>query len=184
MANSRHAQDEAFRAFLQRVWLQDVKPLLQDNRSQQRAKAARMGGKAAAAGGLLIDGLFQLRGKPFTRFMTVMGASLGAMLPDAWDWSWVRALSADGREALNDAVSKRAAALKSVDGLALFGLTPNASREELKSAWREASLRWHPDRARTDAERDEHHARFVAYRAAYDRLIEEFDAGRLPEARD
>ena len=114
-------ENEAFRRFLRRVWRDDVAPLLHDHRAAQRKKTARVGGKLAAASGLFVDGLLGLKGKPFTRFMTVMGSSLGAMLPDVWDWQWLREI-ADGaeREIAAAAVERHAAALPEAAALALF----------------------------------------------------------------
>ena len=105
-------ETEAFRRFLRRVWQEDVGPLLRDQRAVQRKKSARVAGTAAAGAGLLLDGLLRLRGKPFTRFMTVVGSSLGALLPDVWDWEWLRD-SADAAEqaAVAEGVQRQAARL-------------------------------------------------------------------------
>ncbi len=179
------ADNEAFRRFLRRVWRDDVAPLLRDARAAQRTRAARVTGKAAAATGLLVDGVLGLKGKPFTRFLTVMGTSLGAMLPDVWDWEWLRdAATPDERQAAAEQVERRAAGLPEADALALFELPATASREDLKHAWREVSLRWHPDKAPDAAARDEYHVRFVAYQAAYERLSRAYDEGRLPAPAD
>jgi hypothetical protein len=174
-------ENEAFRRFLRRVWREDVTPLLRDHRAAQRKKTARVGGKLAATPGLLVDGLLGLKGKPFTRFLTVLGSSLGAMLPDVWDWRWLREI-ADGaeREIAAAEVERRAAALPEADALALFGLSETAPREQLKQAWRETLQRWHPDKAPDEAARHEYHVRFLAYKGAYERLCAAYDAGRLP----
>lgn len=180
-AESPSPADAAFRRFLQRVWQHDVVPLLRDRRAGQRRTTARVGGKLAAAGGLLVDSLFRLRGRPFARFMTVMGSRLGAMLPDLWDWRWLReSADAADRAVLADQLGRRAAELPEADALALFGLAPTATADDLRDAWRAAAARWHPDKAATDAERREHQVRFVAYQAAYDRLATAYAAGALP----
>lgn len=181
MAGERSSDNEAFRRFLRRVWRNDVAPLLRDQRAEQRRKAARVAGKAAAAGGLLVDGVLGLKGKPFTRFMTVMGASLGAMLPDVWDWQWLReSADAGQREVVAEQVRRRAAELPEVDTLELFGLSAAASRDDLKHAWRAVLQRWHPDKAPDEASRTEFHVRFLTYKTAYERLCRAYAEGRLP----
>jgi len=182
MSKSSEGSDAALGRFLRRVWQADVEPLLRGKRAAQRRKSARVGGKVAATGGLVIDTLFRLRGKPFTRAMTVMGSSLGAMLPDVWDWKWLRtsATRAD-RQVITDQVKRRAAQLPEADALALFGLPPTASREQLKETWRTLSHRWHPDKAPDEQQRPEYHVRFVTYQAAYERLRVAYDEGRLPQ---
>lgn len=170
------------RRFLRRVWRHDVAPLLGDKRRESRVKAARMGVKIAAAAGLLADGLFRLKGKPFTRAMTVMGASVGAMLPDVWDWKWFRSADEGQQKVVSEQVERRAAELSLEAALELFGLTRGASREDLKQTWRSVSQRCHPDKASSDTERAEFHLRFVTYNAAHERLCQAFDAGELPGA--
>lgn len=185
MPAARRQENEAFRRFLQRVWRDDVAPLLRDERGPQRRKAARVGGKIAAATGLFVDGLFGLKGKPFGRFMTVMGSSLGALLPDAWDWGWLReSASAEQRAVTERQVARRAAELVDAEALALFDLDSRATRDELKSVWREMLQRWHPDKARDEPQRCEFHIRFLAYQAAYERLCAAYEAGRLPVVGD
>ncbi|MCK4342244.1 MAG: J domain-containing protein [Phycisphaerae bacterium] len=177
----RPNDNEAFRRFLRRVWREDVARLLQDRRASQRKKTARLTGKAAAATGLLVDGLFGLKGKPFTRFMTVMGTSVGAMLPDVWDWKWLRE-SANPRQkqVVTEQVRRRAAELPEAEALELFGLDDRATREQLKQTWRDLLHRWHPDKATDEAGRAEYNLRFLAYKTAYERLCRVYDEGRLP----
>jgi hypothetical protein len=174
------ADNEAFRRFVRRVWRNDVTPLLRDKYALQRKKSARVGGKLAAATGLFVDSVFRLKGKPFTRFMTVMGSSVGAMLPDVWDWRWLRR-QADPADL--DTVAKqlrrRADELPEADALSLFGLAPSAEREQLTHAWRNLAQRWHPDKADNE-QRAEFQVRFVTYQAAYERLCRAYDDGRLP----
>lgn len=173
--------NEAFRKFVRRVWQQDVAPLLSGERADQRRKSARVAGKAAAATGLFVDGVFGLKGKPFARFMTVVGSSFGAMLPDAWDWNWLRdRATGEQRAAVADNIRKRAAELAEDEALALFDLTPTASRTDLKQAWHDVARRWHPDRAPSAQAQPEYHLRFVAFQAAHQRLVEAYDAGHLP----
>lgn len=181
MAKPGRPSDEALRRFLRRVWRTDVEPLLRGKYAAQRRKSARVGGKVAATGGLLLDSLLRLRGKPFTRAMSVMGSSLGALLPDVWDWKWLRT-SADeqDRKVVADQVERRAAQLPEADALALFDLPPTASREQLKQVWRTVSQRWHPDKVPDPQQRTEYHLRFVAYQAAHERLCRAYDEGRLP----
>jgi hypothetical protein len=163
------------------VWRTDVARLLRDHRAAQRAKTARVTGKAAAATGLFVDTLLGLKGKPFARFMTVMGTSVGAMLPDVWDWKWLReSASRAERQAVQEGVARQAAALPEAEALALFGLTPDVSREALKRVWRATLQRWHPDKAPDERSRAEYHVRFLAYKTAYERLCAAYDAGRLP----
>jgi len=181
MAKSADRSEAALRRFLQRVWREDVAPLLRDRHARQRAKTAKLGGKAAAAGGLLVDSLLRLKGRPFTRAMTVLGASFGAMLPDVWTWRWLRRRADERqRRVVRERVQQRAATLDEVEALALFGLTPAASFEDLKRAWRITARRWHPDAAADAAARAEHQVRFIAYQSAYERLEAAYAAGRLP----
>ena len=181
MSNGSDKRDEAMRRFMRRVWREDVMPLLRDKHASRRKKTARWGGRVAATGGLLIDSVMRLRGKPFTRFMTVMGSSLGAMLPDVWDWKWFsRVAEPRDREVVAEQVREKAAKLEYEEALTLFGLAGDATREQLKAAHRQASKRWHPDRAADDETREEYHVRFLAYQAAYEQLDRAFDAGRLP----
>ena len=183
MSKAKPKSDVALGRFLRRVWKHDVEPLLRDQRASQRRSSARAGGRIAATGGLLLDSLFGLRGRPFTRAMTVMGSSLGAMLPDVWDWKWLRSSATQKqRRVVADQVERRAAELPEADALALFGLTAHATRAELKQAWRAVSKRWHPDKAPDDSARAEFHLRFVAYQAAYHRLESAYDNGHLPQA--
>jgi hypothetical protein len=173
--------DAAFRRFVRRVWRDDVAPLLRGRREGQRRRTAAIGGQVGATGGLLIDKLLGLRGRPFARFMTVMGSSLGAMLPDAWDWDWLRTRATpQQRRAVADAMQQRAEELPEADALELFGLSPDATIEELKSAWRAATRRWHPDRAANEESRREYTLRFVALQAAHERLRAAYEDGRLP----
>jgi hypothetical protein len=169
---------------MRRVWRDDIAPLLQDKRAAQRRKSARVGGKVAAATGLFVDGVFNLKGKPFTRFMTVVGSSFGAMLPDVWDWKWLRdSASESDRKVVAQRVRKRARELPEADALELFGLDGTATRDDLKAAWRRTSLRWHPDKAPDDRRRVEYHVRFLAFRAAHERLSRAYEEGRLPVRR-
>ncbi len=177
----RRGTPDSLRPFLRRVWQQDITPLLRGKYASRRRKAARTTGTIAAATGLLVDSLFHLRGRPFTRFMTVLGASVGAMLPDAWSWEWFRRRTdpAD-RELIAERVRSRAAELPEAEALALFELPPQAGREDLQRAWREVIRRWHPDKACDEAQRAEFHIRFVAFQAAYERLCCAYDRGVLP----
>jgi len=182
MARGHPADNEAFRRFLRRVWREDITRLLNDQRATQRAKTARVAGKTAAATGLLVDGLFRLKGKPFTRFMTVMGTTLGAMLPDMWDWSWLRdTASQEQREVVAEQVHRRARELPEAFALRLFDLDADATRDELKGAWRTVLQRWHPDKTPDASRRPEYHIRFLAYKAAYEKLCQAYDEGRLPQ---
>lgn len=180
--SDRGKSDEAFRAFVQRVWRDDVAPVLRDHRGQ-RAASARWLGSAAGGAGLLLDGVLRLRGRPFTRMLTVIGASAGAMLPDLLDWSWLRSHASDAdRAVLADAASRRAAEFQDAEAMALLGLTPPCTDDGLRAAWREAAHRWHPDRADA-ARRDEHRLRFIACQKAYERLEASLAAGRPADSR-
>ena len=180
MAARRSDDNQALRRFLRRVWREDVAPLLRGKRAAQRRRAARVSGKVAAATGLFVDGVFGLKGKPFTRFMTVVGSSFGAMLPDVWDWDWLSQSAKSERKVVVEQVRRRARKLPEADALELFGLPESATPEELKEAWRTVSQRWHPDKAPDQEHRAEYHVRFLAYRAAYERLVQAYDDGRLP----
>lgn len=178
---SRTAPIEPLDEFVRRVWHEDVAPLLRDRRAAQRRATARVGGRMAASAGLLLDGLLGLRGKPFTRFMTVVGSSLAAMVPDVLDWNWLGE-SADeaDRIAADQQLRRRVAALEETEALRLFGLTECDSFESLRRSWRAAARRWHPDQARSPVAAAEHRLRFVAYQAAYGQLKAAYESGRLP----
>lgn len=181
MSQQRDRGEEQFSRFVQRVWTSDVAPLLRGRHADQRRTAARWGGTTAAAGGALLDGLLRLRGRPFTRAMTVLGSTMGAMVPDLWDWNWLRTSADDPeRRAVDEQMRRRAAELPDDEALALFDLPANASLEELRHAWRAMSLRWHPDKAPDEGRRREYELRFVTYQSAYNRLCAAFEAGRLP----
>jgi hypothetical protein len=181
MTSEQSGDNAAFRRFLRRVWRQDVTPLLRGARAAQRKKAARTAGKFAAATGLFVDSVLGLKGRPFARFMTVMGSSLGALLPDVWDWQWLRETAAPAqRKVVAEQMRRRAAELPEAAALELFGLPASAAPEDLKRAWREVLQRWHPDKARSRAARAEYHVRFLVYKTAYERLCQAYEDGRLP----
>jgi hypothetical protein len=185
MAAMDSTDNEAFRRFLRRVWRDDVTPLLRGENAAQRRSAAQKGGKLAAATGLFLDSMFGLRGRPFTRSLTVLGSTLGALLPDAWDWKWLREQAGPRqRQVVAEQVQRRAADMPLAEALQLFQLSPQATQDELKQAWREISQRWHPDKAPDEARRAEYHVRFVAYRAAYDRLRVAYEKGVLPAVKN
>ena len=183
MSATHPSDNEALRRFLRRVWQSDITPLLQGARAAQRAKSARVGGKIAATTGLVLDSLFGLKGKPFTRSMTVVGSTFGALLPDVWDWRWLRENAEPGeKKVVSEQIERRAAELPLLEALAMFDLPPTASQETLKYAWREISRQWHPDKAPDEHQQAEYHVRFLAYRAAYDRLRAAYEEGLLPKA--
>lgn len=177
---SQAPESEAFDRFLERVWQSDIQPLLRGRYKEQRAKTARFGSKWAGAAGALFDKALRLRGRPFSRAMTVLGGSFGAILPDVWEWRWFESLTSADRQTVADRIRARAAALDDAHALGLFGLTTDATRAQVQAAWRAAARRWHPDLARSEAERDGHHLRFVTYQQAYERLESAYDEGRLP----
>lgn len=170
--------DAAFQRFLGRVWRDEVLPKLTGPNAQLRAKSARAGGALAGMSGRLLDSLFGLRGRPFSRALTVLGSSAGALLPDLFEWDWLRRATAAQREVLENAAANRAGELAKLEALDLFGLPPAATFEQVRAAWRDASFRWHPDKAANDDQRREHHLRFVAYQQAYERLRQTFEAER------
>ena len=183
MSNRQSAQEERLSRFVTRVWRSDIEPLLRGRLAKQRAATAKAGGTVAAAGGALLDGLFRFRGKPFTRAFTVLGSTLGAILPDAWDWKWLRSdADVEQRREIDEQVRKRAGELPVQDALDLFDLPANAPVDELRHAWRALSLRWHPDKAPDAARRREYEVRFVAYKTAYELLLRAYEEGRLPRA--
>lgn len=146
-----------------------------------RAAAARRGVQVGGVAGLALDGLLRLRGRPFTRMLTVLGGRFGALLPDTWDWGWFSSgASARERSVIEERVLRRARELADDEALRLLGLPPTASPEALKSAWREHARRWHPDLAPDGAQRAEYRVRFIAYQAAYERLRSAYEGGRLP----
>lgn len=183
MAATQADDNPEFRRFLRRVWRQDIAPLLKGERAAQRRRAARLGGTLAGGAGLLVDSLLNLKGRPFTRALTVLGSTVGAILPDAWSWRWLREQATlRQRRVVEQRVTARAGMLPVEQALALFDLAPRASRRELRRAWHAFSRRWHPDRAADAAARAEHHLRFVAGQAAYERLKAAYARGELPRA--
>jgi len=63
------------------------------------------------------------------------------------------------------------------DHYSVLGVTPNASVEEVKRAWRNLALKWHPDKQRDEADQAESAQRFLEVQAAYEALISECDRG-------
>ncbi len=179
-AEQARRADEAFRRFLQRCWQHDVAPLLRDRQAETRRKTARSGGRWAALTGLAVDSLLHLKGRPFSRALAVLGSSAGALLPDLWDWSWLRAASVEARDFTEQQVVAAAGRLADDEALGLFGLSGDATEDDLRAAWRRIALRWHPDKAPDEAGRIEYHLRFVAYQNAHARLCEAFETQRLP----
>lgn len=165
----KERSDDAMQTFLRRVWRHDVQPLLRGPRAKQRANAARIVGKAAGLGGTFVDSVLRMRGRPFTRFMTVLGSTFGAMLPDVWSWEWLRSASLEDQHRVEEQVARRAAELAERDALELLELPIDATADEARTRWRELARRWHPDRAEP-ASRAESQVRFVAYREAYESL--------------
>lgn len=183
MSASNAPGDVAFREFLRRVWTEDIRPLLNDRLAPERRSAAQKGAKYAGATGAFLDGVFNLRGKPFARMFTVWGSSFGALLPDLLDWDWLRDEASDAqRAAVRERIEQRAAALPEEQALALFGLTPAATRDEVKAAWREFLLHGHPDKAPSPARRDEYTLRFLTCKSAFELLSRAYDEHRLPKS--
>lgn len=173
--------DDKLTAFYDRIWQDDVAPLLRERLGGQRRHTARIGGAAAKAAGTLLDRAFKLRGRPFTRSLTVLGLKFGALLPDVWDWRvYHEKLNPKVRRFFEKKAQQQAEQLPEADALALFELSAHSSRDELKATWRRLSKRWHPDHAPNPAEVDAYRLRFITYRAAYERLEQAYAAGRLP----
>ena len=174
--------DDAMQRFYQRVWRENVVPLLRGHQAEQRRKTARVGGKLAAASGRFLDSLLGLRGKPFTRSLTIMGTRLGALLPDAWDWRWWRdEADTETRRQIAELIERRALEMQDAEARALLDVPPQASLDELKQAWRRLSQHYHPDKAADDHQRREYHLRFITYQAAYERLCRALVAEDTPE---
>lgn len=167
----RQDSDEALRRLLQQVWRDHVGPQLTGRFAAQRRAGARWGARVAGASGRFVDSLLNLRGRPFARALGVLGMQAGALIPDAWDWSWWRR-SADrpARAAAARAVRQHLRQAERAAALACLGLPEDATAEQVRTRWRELAHRWHPDRAPSDEQRREHQLRFIAYRAAVDRL--------------
>ena len=174
------ASDIAFRRLMQRVWHDDVVPLLRGKYAKQRASGARIGGKAAAGFGFALDRLLGFKGKPFQRSLGVLGTTLGAVVPDVWDATWLRQGADDSdRRTIAEQVHQGAAGLELSAAAELLELGDMNDREALREAWRNQAKRWHPDVA-PPARREEHRLRFVACQAAYDRISKAFENGELP----
>lgn len=178
---AENRSEQAMQQFLARVWRDDVGPLLRGRHAAQRRTGARVGGTLAGGAGAVLDGLFRLRGRPFTRALTVLGARLGAIAPDAWTWEWLRSdADAAQRRAVAEGVERQSGGLSDEEALALLDLDPRSTRQELQNAWRAVLLRWHPDRAPDEPRRAEYRVRFLAYQGAYERVRAAFEAGKLP----
>ena len=181
MPDRSRQHEERLSRFVTRVWQSDIEPLLRGRLAKQRAATAKAGGAAAAAGGAVLDGIFKLRGKPFTRAFTVLGSTFGAILPDAWDWNWLQQhADEEQRRVIDEQVRKCVNNLPEQEALDLFDLPASAPLEELRHAWRALSLRWHPDKAPDAARRREYELRFVAYKSAYELLVSAYEQGHLP----
>lgn len=168
-------RDEAFRNFLNRVWRSDIYPLIADERAETQRKAAVRGAQAAGVAGRAIDKLLGLRGRPFSRALTVLGGTIGALTPDVWSWTWFRAVSrGKDREYVTDQLERRARDLSMDDAFAMLGLPRNASRDDVTRAWRTLAKEWHPDHAPDADARSEYAARFKAYNAVYESICAEF----------
>lgn len=162
--------EAAFRRLMQKVWQDDVAPLLRGKYAAQRATGARVGGKAGAGLGYALDRLFGFRGRPFQRSLGSLGATLGAVVPDAWDRTWMRdTADADDRKQVEQGVKRGAAALDLVQAAELLEIDVNCTPDELQDAWRMQAKRWHPDLAPA-GRADEYRLRFIACQAAYERL--------------
>jgi DnaJ domain len=170
--NERERQSaEEFQRFLNRVWKGDVAPLLRGPRAGQRSTAARVLGAAAGLSGGVLDRLLGFRGRPFSRALCVLGSSVGAMLPDAWDWTWLREKAGPReRERVSATLEREVDRVSLDEARSLLGLHRDASLDDLRKAWREACLTWHPDRAADERDRREFQLRFIVLKRAYDRL--------------
>lgn len=164
------------------LWRSDLAALLKDDLAERRKATGGAVGGLTGRVGRAVDRLFKLPGRPFSRSLGVLGATVGATLPDAWKTiiDAHRALGSAARKLIEKHVLAATDRLPEERTLRLFGLTPRATREELHQAWRRVAAAWHPDRAPDEAERVRYHYRFVAYQAAYDRLKLAYDKGRLP----
>lgn len=180
MSRPDSKSDLAFRRLMQRVWHEDVAPLLRGRYADQRASGARLGGKAASGVGFALDRLFGFKGKPFQRSLGVLGATLGAVVPDVWDTSWLRERANDAdRSTVAEQVQHGAAGLDLAAAAELLDLNDLNDHDALREAWRIQAKRWHPDVAPPER-REEHRLRFIACQAAYDRLTRAFELGELP----
>lgn len=63
------------------------------------------------------------------------------------------------------------------DAYTLLGLRPGVSKQDIKRAFRQLAMRWHPDR-NADPAAVEH---FKTLRAAYERLLAQFDPADAPQ---
>ena len=174
--------DEKLHAFYRRLWEKRILPQLSAENAPRQEKRTRRTARWASASGRFVDSLLGLRGKPFTRAFTSIGVDLS--MPQTWDWKWFGRQTQATRERLNAEAEAAAAKLEFDEALSLFGLSGSASHDDLKAAWRAAAHRWHPDRARSEEERQQAHSHFVTLQAAYERLRAAYEAGKIPSCDD
>jgi hypothetical protein len=170
--------DDSLQRFYRRLWQQRILPSLSHEQQDKQLHRTRQTARWASAGGRFIDSLLGLRGRPFTRALTSLGVDLS--LPKTWDWNWVSRQSDQTRQRIDSAAQAETARLENTQALALFGLDPSASLDDLRAAWHAAAHRWHPDRARTDEQRCQAHTRFITLQATYTHLCSQYKAGKLP----
>jgi hypothetical protein len=177
VTESTPPSNDPMQRFYARVWRENVVPHLKDRHAEQRRRTAAAGTRVASATGRALDSLLKLRGKPFQRSMTVLGARLGALLPDVWDWRWFREeASPETRRAVKEAVAREARYGSVEEACGLLGVRWPPSEEVLQEAWRRVAYECHPDRARSAEERHERELRFVACQAAYEAIKAELAA--------
>ncbi|RWR90354.1 chaperone protein dnaJ 8, chloroplastic isoform X2 [Cinnamomum micranthum f. kanehirae] len=69
------------------------------------------------------------------------------------------------------------------DEYSVLGLTPFASKTDVKRAYKRLALKYHPDVIRNDTEREKHKA-FTDIKSAYESLMDRFEEKEESEAMD
>ncbi len=168
---------------LRQTWQEDVLPLLKD-----RSMVARVGraGLLAAFGAIVgevadlaCQWYFRKKFGFGARLGGVIGATAGAFSPEIINWAAAyNELDEGQREFVDDRIRMRVVARELIELLGYFELAPTASLNELKRAYKQKVLAFHPDRNKSS----DAHVKMVAINAARERLLAAYASGLLPLA--
>lgn len=170
--------DQHLSEFYKRLWKQRILPQLAQDQEHKQARRTRRVARWASASGRMLDSFMGLRGHPFTRALTSLGVDLS--FPQNWEWDWLGRQNESVKSAIQQEAERAARRLEFAEALSLFGLNLDSPEHELKAAWREAAHRWHPDRARSEVDRQQSHCHFITLQAAYEQLQQAYADGKLP----
>lgn len=184
MANGmNNTKGDRMDAVLRQSWLEDLLPLLQDRSMSTRVGRAGLFAVIGAVVGEVADVACQAYFKKKLGFGAILGgaagAAAGAFTPEIMDWAAAYERLDEGqREYVDERVRERVASQELIEQLSYFDLSPTATADELRKAWKRKAAELHPDRNKaSDA-----HVRFVALNAAHERLRDAYASGQLPLA--